>query len=54
MLAEMMNYYNICPDFKQFVDRYRTKHRTTVETALKHKLVQETYKYYLSEKRATI
>lgn len=33
-------------DFKRYVDRYCTKHRISVEEAIKHALVRDAGKYY--------
>lgn len=50
-MPEMMEYYNTCNDFKDFVDKYCRTHRTIPENALKLKVVQEVYIYYKSENR---
>lgn len=42
----MMNFYNTNPDFKDYVDKYCTKHQIGVEEALEHKLVKEVSEYY--------
>ena len=33
-------------DFKEYLEKYSTKHRITPEEAKQHKLVQEVKKYY--------
>ena len=33
-------------DFKEYLERYSTKHKVTPEEAKRHKLVQEVKKYY--------
>ena len=33
-------------DFKEYLERYCTKHRISTEEAKQHKLVQEVKKYY--------
>ena len=38
--------YNKCEDFKEYVDKYSTKHKISVNEALTHKLVQEVAKVY--------
>jgi hypothetical protein len=38
--------YNKCEDFKEYVDKYSTKHKISVQEALTHKLVQEVGKNY--------
>ena len=35
-------------DFKNYVERYCKKHKCTEEEALKHKIVQEVYKYLVT------
>lgn len=42
----MKNFYDTNSDFKDYVDKYCTKHQLTVEVALEHKLVKEVAKYY--------
>ena len=38
--------YNKSEDFKEYVDKYSTKHKISVNEALTHKLVQEVAKMY--------
>ena len=38
--------YNKCEDFKEYVDKYSTKHKISVNEAFTHKLVQEVAKMY--------
>lgn len=38
--------YGKCEDFKNYVDKYSTKHKISVHEALSHKLVQEVGKNY--------
>ena len=38
--------YNKSEDFKEYVDKYSTKHKISVQEALTHKLVQEVGKNY--------
>lgn len=42
----MIKLYNVCEDFKEYVDKYSTKHKISVNEALTHKLVQEVAKMY--------
>lgn len=35
-----MEEYNINPDFKEYVDKYCTKHKIAPEQAVEHKLVK--------------
>ena len=38
--------YNKSEDFKEYVDKYSTKHKILVQEALTHKLVQEVAQMY--------
>lgn len=38
--------YNKSEDFKEYVDKYSTKHKISVHESLTHKLVQEVGKNY--------
>lgn len=51
MLVAMMNYYQNCEDFKTYVDKYCKMHCIDILYAMRCALVQETYKYYISENR---
>ena len=42
----MIKLYNVCEDFKEYVDKYSTKHKISVQEALTHKLVQAVGKNY--------
>ena len=42
----MQGFYQRNRDFRDYVEKYRKKHRLTVEEALKEALVRETAKYY--------
>lgn len=43
-------FYNLDPDFKEYVDKYVIKEAITIEEALGHKIVQ-LYLDYLEESR---
>lgn len=42
----MIKLYNVCEDFKEYVDKYSAKHKISVNEALTHKMVQEVAKMY--------
>jgi len=44
-LVAIKECYNSNPDFKDYVDKYCIKHRTTAEKAIKCAIVQEKYKH---------
>jgi len=46
----MQELYNTCPEFKEYVDRYCTKHNITVSEALQHYVVKDAARYYLEIK----
>lgn len=46
MLVEMNELYKSNKDFKEYVDKFCTKHRTLPELAFKTVIVQEVYKAY--------
>lgn len=46
----LVELYNICPDFKMYVDKYARNNKMEVTTALKSKLV-EIYAEYLLEQK---
>lgn len=43
---EIDDFYNKNKDFKEYVDKFCTKHRTLPELAFKTVIVQEVYKAY--------
>ena len=45
----MREFYDNNPGFKAYVDRYCKKHCISVDEALTHSLVRETYSYYKEE-----
>lgn len=45
-LIDVYELYKNSEDFKDYVNKYATKHRMLPETALSHKIVQEAYGYY--------
>ena len=42
----MIKLYDVCEDFKEYVDKYSKKHKISVQEALTHKLVQEVAQMY--------
>lgn len=46
MLVEMTELYKSNKDFKEYVDKFCTKHRTVPENAFKCAVVQEVYRSY--------
>lgn len=42
----MIKLYNVCEDFKEYVNKYSAKHKISVNEALTHKMVQEVAKMY--------
>ena len=42
----MINLYDVCEDFKEYVDKYSAKHKISVNEALTHEMVQEVAKMY--------
>lgn len=42
----MEEFYNICADFKDYVDKYCKKHGCNVEEAFKHELIKGVYEQY--------
>lgn len=46
MLVEMNELYKSNKDFREYVDKFCTKHRTVPENAFKCVVVQEVYKAY--------
>ena len=46
MCIDFRALYEQNADFKRYVDRYCTKHRISVEEAIKHALVRDAGEYY--------
>lgn len=47
-MEAMMQFYDICQDFRNYVDKYMAKHDIEyVEDALNMATVRDAYKYYL-------
>lgn len=51
MSIDYNSLYKTNHDFKRYVDRYCTKHRCTVDEALKHVLVQMVEKEYWEKEK---
>lgn len=53
MIDEMIDYYCTNPDFKDYVDKYARDKRISVDEALRHELVRQTYLYYREKEGTT-
>ena len=49
MNEQYIETYNNNPDVKEYVDKYSTKHRVSVNEALTHVIVQNTIQFKLKE-----